>query len=152
MRDKEDSSISLKPVTRAEPHQVIPTKAGRCTKVIIPHQLNNLVLNETPSNSPVVDHEYDSSNFFGDFDIGDLLTSDVLESKFHEESNENGDGGLGIECCDFDLMKRDLTGEMMVENWDSIQPHDEALELKTLEFFFNSEELTSQREVPWNHK
>ncbi|PSS15475.1 Transcription factor like [Actinidia chinensis var. chinensis] len=143
LRDKEDSSISFKPVPRAEPHQVIRTKAGRCTKVIIPHQLNNLVLNATPSNSPLVDHEHDSSNLFGDFDIGDLLISDVLESKFHEESNENGDDGLGIECCDFDLMKRDLTGEMMVENWDSIQPHDEALELETLANFFNSEEWTS---------
>ncbi|XP_059633203.1 transcription factor MYB123-like [Cornus florida] len=142
---------TLTPQTRIQPHPVIRTKAVRCTKVIIPQHLHNYQMfknNYVPtrelhslSSSSLV-MEDDSSNFLVDFNISDLLESDVVNPEFEDNggSGINGDyysGGNMASGSDFPLpaayeaVLDNLSSETMLENWnfshDPLQP-SEALE------------------------
>ncbi|KAM7513040.1 hypothetical protein LguiB_011915 [Lonicera macranthoides] len=86
--------------TIAEPHQVIRTKATKCTKVVIPRKLNDETVEKTEPCSIKWDHkspssssaspEDDSCNFFMDFDINDVLLSDLGDMKFNQEKENRG--------------------------------------------------------------
>ncbi|WJZ97715.1 hypothetical protein VitviT2T_016296 [Vitis vinifera] len=141
----------------AEPHTVIRTRAVRCSKVIIPRVQADFDENPSPkmavptsepSSSALEQGE--TANFFMGFDIGDLLTSDALNSFLDQdeemgENNSNGVSDLFPPCSDF------LAPE--IENQEGVsgllQP-SEALELKTLASFLNSEDewITENNQVP----
>ncbi|RVX05538.1 Transcription factor TT2 [Vitis vinifera] len=141
----------------AELHTVIRTRAVRCSKVIIPRVQADFDENPSPkmavptsepSSSALEQGE--TANFFMGFDIGDLLTSDALNSFLDqdEEMGENNSNGVSDHfppCSDF------LAPE--IENQEGVsgllQP-SEALELKTLASFLNSEDewITENNQVP----
>ncbi|KAG5546361.1 hypothetical protein RHGRI_018515 [Rhododendron griersonianum] len=88
---------------------------------------------------PMLVDQDDSSNFLTDFNINDLLISDVLNDKFHQEGNDSD-----FRLSGFEDLQRNSTDEIIMrESWKGgdhpLQPQ-EALELKTLASFFESEE------------
>ncbi|KAH7851587.1 hypothetical protein Vadar_013767 [Vaccinium darrowii] len=131
---KQKESTAIKPITRAESHKVIRTKAVRCTKPVLPLQPNDQLANinesltcnptESPNSTPTLVDQDDSSNFLTDFDISDLLISDVvLDFKYQQQ--ESNDSGFRLSDT-FEAMQRNST--------------DEALELKSIASFFDSVE------------
>ncbi|KAF7112791.1 hypothetical protein RHSIM_RhsimUnG0192200 [Rhododendron simsii] len=155
-KSKNQESPAIKPATGTEQHNVIRTKAVCCTKPVAPQQPNDPAVNKNeaipisnPIDSPnsispqLVDQD-DSSNFLTDFNINDLLISDVLNDKFHQESNDSDFRLSGFE----DLQRNSTEEIIMQESWKGglqpLQPQ-EALELKTLASFFESEEEWTTR-------
>lgn len=150
-KSKNKKSPAIKLPTGTEQHNVIRTKAVRCTKPVAPQPPNDPAVNkneaiptsnliDSPNSiSPQLVDQDDSSNFFTDFDINDLLISDVLDDEFHQESNDSD-----FRLSGFEDLQRNSTDEIiMQESWKGgdhpLQPQ-EALELKTLASFFESEE------------
>ncbi|KAK3026739.1 hypothetical protein RJ639_042192 [Escallonia herrerae] len=96
------SSVAVKPVNS---HQVIRTKARKCSKVVIPWQLENEMVkkddqpfitwdSERRSSSSLADDDF--SHLLGDFNVIDLLTSDALDLEFNQENGRDsiiGNGG-----------------------------------------------------------
>ncbi|XWS72246.1 hypothetical protein CRYUN_Cryun02cG0023300 [Craigia yunnanensis] len=98
---------SLTGFSKDDQQKVIRTKAVKCTKAVnvIPRLLDNQTAennilgpksesstaSETPSSSAI--HENNSIDFLMDFDINELLVSDVPISDFHpiQQVDENGD-------------------------------------------------------------
>ncbi|KAK2975974.1 hypothetical protein RJ640_013005 [Escallonia rubra] len=95
-------SAAVKPVNS---HQVIRTKARKCSKVVIPRQLENEMVknddkpfitwdSESPSSSFLPEDDF--SHLLGDFNVIDLLTSDALDLEFNQEMGRDsiiGNGG-----------------------------------------------------------
>ncbi|XP_059633206.1 transcription factor MYB1-like isoform X2 [Cornus florida] len=157
---KKEAMGKYSSMPQIQPHPVIRTKARRCTKVIIPqhHQLqdNQMLFKGSSSYVPTWDRynpsssslamEDDSCNFFSDFNISDLLVSDVLNSEFDDNGGGNGDySGMNMASgYDFPLpaseaMLRNLTNEEGIvenRNFSDLQP-SEALE--ALASFLNLE-------------
>jgi myb proto-oncogene protein len=159
-----ESNTGIKPETHPA---VIRTKAVRCTKVIIPWQLDNQMANKNllpvwDCDSPCcsAQQEDNSCGFLKDFDINELLISGVLYSDQDKEINEceilvDGDvqsKNMSSSCHEhFPLLSRDEAkledsmdeGAIRPQNWrasiDPFQPND-ALDLTTLASFLNSED------------
>lgn len=153
-----------------ESQPVIRTKAVRCTKVIIPWQVDNQMVNknivpvwdcDTPSSS-AQQGDNNSCGFLKDFDINDLLISGVLYSDDQEKEMDECeivvDGqdqakNMSGSCPELDFPEGKIEESMEdeaigAENWRGsdqeypFQPNDNdhALDLTTLASFLNSED------------
>lgn len=95
LRNKLESTPESNQGVRAETHPVIRPKAVRCTKVVIPSELdnrtdnNNIVLDwnsDFPSSSGHL--ENNSYDYLMDFDFNELLKSDVLHTDHGHQDKE----------------------------------------------------------------
>ncbi|XP_052199862.1 transcription factor MYB1-like [Diospyros lotus] len=108
---------------RPEKHTVIRTKAVRCTKVVIPQELNVTAMIEK-CEAPAASQP----DYLLDFDAaGDLFVTDLLDLEIRPEPNENDGGGgdFSGDVCGFPLSEawwsiNDLSDEIILEadeNW-----------------------------------
>lgn len=156
---------------------VIRPKAMRCAKVVMPWPLidNGMVNNHEhtipggDSESPCCSAQRDNNSygFLMDFDVNDLLISDVLYSDGHQVHKEKVecenlvDGGVPEPCKNMpssssveDLavsghveakLEDSLLDVVAAENWREstdhpVQPNADSLDLKTLAAFLNLED------------
>ncbi|XP_042496929.1 transcription factor MYB1-like [Macadamia integrifolia] len=133
---------------------VIRTRAVRCTKVILPQQQGNQMMNThnldgkslPPPLAPIrVMDDTSTSNFMMDFDIDDLFISDVLNSDFLEvrcdgvhHATDHECGNNSNSCSDYPFSAHEMLEDS--PNEAMFEPNEEALELKKLCSFLDSEE------------
>ncbi|XP_058079748.1 transcription factor MYB1-like [Magnolia sinica] len=95
-KNKDSAEPPIKPGPKVnEPHQVIRTKATRCTEVfLLPQQDETIKKDMEPmcyGPSPTfIPHKDDSLNFLMDFDMGELLAWDVLDSDLAQLCGDPG--------------------------------------------------------------
>ncbi|XAR67110.1 hypothetical protein NMG60_11013546 [Bertholletia excelsa] len=150
-----DSSgeLGLRNGAGVEPHKAIRTKAIRCTKVFVPRLLDH-DLEEKISGAPnstrgsssfsfMADQE-NSSDFFLDFNINDLIISDMVNSELQREDGDGGGTGISAaSSCGFPAALQDSSRDkLMLDGWEASDPVQgpEGLELGTLGSFLDSED------------
>lgn len=111
-------------------HQVIRTKAVRCTKVFLPPQegepmiQTDLELGHNEISPLISPSDDDCLNFLMDFDMGEMFVSDILDSEFiqvsGDEIQEKSSGTCGDEGGihpSVDLDDRFSFGEALLDDW-----------------------------------
>ncbi|KAB1209435.1 Transcription factor TT2 [Morella rubra] len=151
--------LDCKPGIEMGSHQVIRTKAVGCKKVVVPWQQDKQMIHKSidpgrDSESPCSSAQQEDSSFrfLTDFDINELLISDVICSEGHQGKQINEwestvvDGEVQTQP-DFPVSehgaKLDASTNEAIrrEDWrvsDPFQAH--ALDLQTLTYVLNSEE------------
>lgn len=153
---------------RPETHPVMRPKVVRCTKVVIPLELDhdkpmdndNIVLDwnrDFPSSS-AIQLKKNSHEYLLDFDFNELLISDILSTDGHQDKERNEHAQTIVEgevepknmsswpddflVSGHEAKIDDLMDVAMAENWresDHFQPND-ALDLERLSSFLYSED------------
>ncbi|XP_077230215.1 transcription factor MYB1-like [Tasmannia lanceolata] len=109
---------SVEELENFEPHKVFRTKAVRCTKVVLPPQGDPTAEKDDKENTfykcpPLLIPQDDNShNFLMEFDVGELLSSEILNTDFVRVCGDevqdksslicDGGGGNNIPSC-YDL-------------------------------------------------
>ncbi|XP_073011951.1 transcription factor MYB1-like [Typha latifolia] len=118
-----------------QPHSVIRTKAVRCTKVYMPPQDDDNKLNNN-----LGPQDGDSSDFFMDFNMEELMTSFQDDGLFHLCINDNADD---CHVMDSDIASGSLwLSGAMQEDWKKNDCLDQnvASEIRTLASLLDSED------------
>ncbi|KAK7850895.1 transcription factor tt2 [Quercus suber] len=115
-------------------HQVIQTKAVRCTKVIIPWNLDNnqmFLVGIVNKPNPSAQQENNFSDILKDLDINDLSRSDVLNLDSHQNKTINAYENFDLSISRHETIFEDSMDKDKPENWRDID---------TLATFLNSED------------